>query len=135
MLVLRGHTLGVTDARFSPDGRRILTTGFDRTVRIWDAVRGQRLNVLRVHRNAVLAAGFMIRGHKGGLALATAELRVSAGPFSWSSDLNARWWGEVGDARFGMDRLQQERLHNGAVYRVWWLPLDGHAWVQSIERV
>lgn len=82
----------------------------------------------------VLAAGFMIRGHKGGAALATAELRVSEGPFSWSSDLNARWWGEVGDARFGMDRLQQERLDDGAVYRVWWLRLDGHAWVQSIER-
>ena len=37
-LVLTGHERGnVFDARFSPDGDRIVTAGDDRTIRIWNA--------------------------------------------------------------------------------------------------
>lgn len=81
------------------------------------------------------AGMFIVRGRRATRALRGAELRVSEGPFSWTSDLNGRWWGEVADARFGIDRLREERLTTGASYRVYWLPLDGSAWVQSIERV
>jgi WD40 repeat protein len=35
--ILRGHTGGVTDLGYSPDGRRIATVGGDGTLRIWDA--------------------------------------------------------------------------------------------------
>ena len=38
---LRGHTLNVTDADFSPDGRRLVTASADRTVRLWDLGTGQ----------------------------------------------------------------------------------------------
>jgi WD40 repeat protein len=37
----RGHTSNVTDADFSPDGRRLVTASADRTVRLWDLSTGQ----------------------------------------------------------------------------------------------
>jgi WD40 repeat protein len=38
---LRGHTSNVTDADFSPDGRRLVTASADRTVRVWDLGTGK----------------------------------------------------------------------------------------------
>jgi WD40 repeat protein len=40
---LRGHTLNVTDADFSPDGRRLVTASADTTVRFWDLGTGQEI--------------------------------------------------------------------------------------------
>ena len=40
--LLRGHTRQVRSARFSPDGKRVVTASFDNTARIWDADGGQR---------------------------------------------------------------------------------------------
>jgi len=37
-LRLSGHTADVWDAQWSPDGRRIGTTSYDGTARIWDAM-------------------------------------------------------------------------------------------------
>jgi len=56
--VLRGHEaigtngeggkIGMHSARFSPDGRRVVTTSFDRTARIWDARTGVPLLVIKL---------------------------------------------------------------------------------------
>lgn len=42
-----GHSAQVAGARFSPDGRRLATWSWDRTVRIWDVRSGLLLRVLR----------------------------------------------------------------------------------------
>jgi len=41
--VLKGHTLNVRDVVFSPDGQRLATASYDRTVRIWDVATGQEV--------------------------------------------------------------------------------------------
>jgi WD40 repeat protein len=40
-LRLSGHTDDVWDAQWSPDGRRIATTSYDGTARMWDAASGE----------------------------------------------------------------------------------------------
>jgi WD40 repeat protein len=48
----------VTSAAFSPDGSRIVTASFDKTVRIWDAATAKEIAVLRGHEGAVWPAAF-----------------------------------------------------------------------------
>lgn len=45
--VLRGHTYYVDHVRFSPDGRKIASSGHDGTIRIWDSTQGKLLLTLR----------------------------------------------------------------------------------------
>jgi serine/threonine protein kinase/WD40 repeat protein len=44
---LRGHRARISDVQFSPDGRRVLTASADGTARMWDAVSGAPLGVMR----------------------------------------------------------------------------------------
>ena len=38
VLTVRGHAADITSAAYTPDGLRIVTTGWDRTVKVWSAV-------------------------------------------------------------------------------------------------
>jgi WD40 repeat protein len=40
-LTYRGHLDGVTAVAWSPDGKRIASVSFDKTVQVWDAVTGK----------------------------------------------------------------------------------------------
>src|SRR5262249_44052376 len=44
--VLAGHKLGVTALAFSPDGRRLYSSGADACVRVWDTDKGKELRVI-----------------------------------------------------------------------------------------
>jgi WD40 repeat protein len=61
---LVGHTDAVTCIAFSPDGRRIATTCFDRTVKIWDTETGLEVLTLRGHTASSLCVAFSPGGHR-----------------------------------------------------------------------
>ena len=59
-----GHKLEVLSARFSPDGKRIVTASADKTALVWDAVTGNLLIVLDDHKDQVAYAEFSPDGEK-----------------------------------------------------------------------
>src|SRR4051812_3213732 len=60
-----GHEGGVNSVPFSPDGRRIASGSDDRTVRIWDADRGQDvIGPLRGHAGAIYSVAYSPDGAK-----------------------------------------------------------------------
>jgi hypothetical protein len=54
---LRGHMEGIKDLVFSPDGRRLASSGGDGTVRIWEATTGQEYISLPVGHSGIDALG------------------------------------------------------------------------------
>jgi WD40 repeat protein len=86
----------VSSVAFSPDGTRIVSGAFDKTLRLWDARTGAELQILRGHDNYVYSVAFSPDG-----------TRIVSG----SNDTTLRLW----DAWTGAE-LQILRGHEDFVY-------------------
>src|SRR5262249_37884035 len=58
----RGHTGGVCNLRFSPDGWTLASASRDGTIRLWEAASGQERRCLKGHRGAVHSIPFSADG-------------------------------------------------------------------------
>ncbi len=85
-LTLRGHTAGLWDIAYSPDGKHLATASIDKTAKVWDAITGQALLTMPGHADIINAVAFSPDGAR----LATA-----------SSDRTAKVW----DATTGQELL------------------------------
>lgn len=59
----RGHSHGVWDVAFSPDGLTLATGGADRYLRIWEIETGRLLKSLRGHTHDIRQVAFSPDGH------------------------------------------------------------------------
>ena len=61
---LVGHTAEVRGLAFSPDGRRIATSSWDRTIKLWDPETGREVFTLRGHTAGLLVVAFSPAGRR-----------------------------------------------------------------------
>ncbi|KAL7904224.1 hypothetical protein GGI35DRAFT_472586 [Trichoderma velutinum] len=62
---LEGHNDSVLSVVFSPNGQRLASGSWDKTVRVWDANSGACLQTLEGHNGSVLSVAFSPDGHYG----------------------------------------------------------------------
>jgi WD40 repeat protein len=113
-VVLEGHTHLVRSAVFSSDGRRMVTSSWDKTARIWDADTGEMLSTLNGHTDDVRAAAFSADGRR----VVTASL-----------DGTARIW----DAKTG-ETIGVLRGHTDRVVSAAFSPDDQFVITSSIDK-
>jgi WD40 repeat protein len=62
LVVPAGHTSSVSSARYSADGKFIVTSSWDNTAKIWQASDGRLLYELKGHTSSLLTASFSADG-------------------------------------------------------------------------
>jgi len=78
---MRGHDQQVSGVAWSPDGKRILSTSWDGTSRIWDSRTGTSLATLKGHEGALIAGVWSPDGSRIATAGSDNSIRV------WESQL------------------------------------------------
>jgi hypothetical protein len=109
---LIGHTFDVICIAFGPDGRRIATTGYDRTVKLWDTATGREVFTLRGHTTGVVATAFGPDGFRivsGGLDMTARVWDATPFPAGSLRAQEARYAQNAWNSRRSGTWLRRER--------------------------
>jgi predicted NACHT family NTPase len=106
-----GHTVGGQSVVFFADGERLLTSSYDRTLRVWKVADGTEIKRLEGHKSFVWAAAISADGRR---ALSGSSGRTS---------IDGHWQAAE------TDRVRLWDIASGKTIAV----LDGHTdWVRSV---
>ena len=104
LFICSGHSSRITALAWSPDGKRIASAGYDKTVQLWDAANGNKLLAYRRHL-----------GHVNALAWSPDSKCIASASADGSVQL---WEADTGKL------LHTYSEHQGPLYAVAWSP-DG----------
>ena len=113
------HSDEVTSARFSPDGRQLVTASKDRTARVWDAQTGQPLTPPFPHEDAVTSARFSPDGRRVVTASADGTARVWEVKTGQPLTPPFHHQGPVGSAQFSPDGERVVTASDDGTAQVW----------------
>jgi WD40 repeat protein len=133
-LRLAGHTEPVVSVRFSPDGRWLLSTSYDKRARLWDVAEPRHPReafVFAAHDwwvwDGAFAPGFNPEDAQADNRIVTVDQDGRA--IVWKLRASTRPDAPANAVEFGQDRIFEE--HDGPIYSVDFARVDGVAWVAT----
>jgi WD40 repeat protein len=125
---LTGHSADVVSLVFSPDGRRLATASYDRTVKLWDMQTGQDVFTLLGHTAGAVSVAFSPDGNQ----IVTGGIDFTARV--WNATPLASNLTEQHDARYRqkIQTLEQLKAATDDVERAKILA-DGGQWTMAAE--
>lgn len=119
VMVLSGHSDGLTGVVYSPDGKRIAAASWDKTVKVWDASSGKELLTLSGHTDKIWGVVYSPDGKR--LATSSDDQTVKVWDASTGKELMtlSGHTGTVGNVVFSPDGTRLASASADGTARVW----------------
>ncbi len=126
------HSKAVTSVEFAPDGKHLVTSGEDRSVRVWDAATYKGIAIVETEAGSVNDAHFS----KDGATVFSAGVDATLRRWNWQNGDDSVVFESVGGAvnRFVISKDESRAITGDQIGRVWSWDLQTGNKIQAHDR-